>query len=179
MSGYQVGPETFVTLRFTVFDAEGEQAAEPDVLATVFGMGGLLPRLEQALEGKREGDVVEVVLEADDAFGRRAASGILEVDRGEFPPDVSPGDRLELENEQGGLLVAHVLDVQDEIVVLDTNHPLADQDVKFRLEIQEVRPATGEEIVAQEEQMNEDVRFLQADVPDISPSSLIRGRTRG
>src|SRR5690606_4831071 len=124
-----------------------------------FGMGGLLPRLEQALEGKREGDVVEVVLEADDAFGRRAASGILEVDRGEFPPDVSPGDRLELENEQGGLLVAHVLDVQDEIVVLDTNHPLADQDVKFRLEIQEVRPATGEEIVAQEEQMNEDVRF--------------------
>lgn len=179
MSGYQVGPETFVTLGFVVFDAEGEVVSEPDVIGTVFGMGGLLPGVERALEGKREGDQVEVVLPPGEAFGKRSARGVLEVDREEFPPDVQAGDRFELENADGGLLVAHVLDVQDEIVVIDTNHPLSDQEVKFRIEIREVRPATSEEIGAQEALMDEDTQFLQADVPDISPSRLIRGAARG
>jgi hypothetical protein len=48
MSGFQVGPETFVTLGFVVFDAEGEAASEPEVIGAVFGMGGLLPGIERA-----------------------------------------------------------------------------------------------------------------------------------
>jgi FKBP-type peptidyl-prolyl cis-trans isomerase SlyD len=142
-------------------------------------MGGLLPGSERALEGKREGDTLEVVLPPSEAFGKRSSKGVLEVDREEFPPDVHAGDRFELENEDGGLLVAHVLDVQDEIVLIYTNHPLSDQEVRFRIEVREVRPATSEEISAQEALMNEDTQFLRADVPDISPGRLIRGAARG
>lgn len=179
MSGYQVGPETFVTLGFQVFDAEGEAASEPEVMGTVFGMGGLLPGVERAIEGKKEGDEIEIVLAPHDAYGKRDPKGILEVDRSEFPQAVAVGDRFELENDVGGLLVVHVLDVQDEVVVIDTNHPLADQEVKFVVKIQEVRPASREEMEAQEALLDEDTQYLAAEAPDISPASLIRGRGRG
>jgi FKBP-type peptidyl-prolyl cis-trans isomerase SlyD len=168
-----------VTLGFVVFDAEGEQASEPEVQASVFGMGGLLPAVERALEGHAEGDQVEVIVPPGEAFGARDPKAILEVDRSEFPESVSVGDRFEVENADGGLLVVHILDVQDDIVVMDTNHPLADQEIKIQVEIREVRPATGEEIEAAEALMTDDTDYLKADIPDISPSSLIRGGAKG
>ncbi len=174
MNGYQVGPETFLTLRSTVFDAEGEVASEPEILGVVFGFGQLLHEIERRLEGKTEGDKVEVRLKSSQAFGKRDNARVLEVDRLDFPPDVTEGDRFEVENEQGGLLVVQVLHVTDDLVVLDTNHPLADQDVAFFLEILEVRPATSEEIVAAEEMMSEDMKYLADAAPDVSPRSLLR-----
>ena len=164
-----------MTLSCQVFDAEGEAASEPEVLGAVFGLGRLIPRVERALESKMEGDFVEVTLKPQDAFGTRDAKGILEVDRDEFPEDVNPGDRFEVENEEGGLLVLHVLDVQEEFVVVDTNHPLADQEVRFAVKVLEVRPASSEEISAAEAEMSEDIEFLNPNLPLISPNSLIRG----
>lgn len=177
MTGYQVGPETFLTLRCSVFDAEGEAASEPETLGVVFGLGQLLGEIETRLEGRRQGERVDVHLKASQAFGRREASRVLEVDRSDFPPDVKEGDRFEVENDQGGLLVVHVLDVRDDLVVLDTNHPLADQDVSFSIEILEVRPATADELEAAEELLNEDLSYLSADLPDVSLRSLLRRPT--
>ncbi len=179
MSGFQIGPETFLTLEVRVFDAEGELASEPEVLGVVFGMGGLLPGVDQALEGHVEGDTVEVVLPPKEAYGERKASAILEVDRAEFPESVAAGDRYEMENDDGGIVVVHILDVQDDIVVMDTNHPLSDQEVKIQVEIREVRPATSDEIAAAEAFLDEDLSYIKAEVPDISPANLIRGGARG
>lgn len=179
MSGFQVGPETFLTLEVRVFDAEGEPASEPEVLGVVFGMGGLLPAVDRALDGRSEGETVEVILPPGEAYGERKASAILEVDRSEFPEDVAVGDRFEVENEDGGLLVVHILDVNEEVVVMDTNHPLSDQEVKIQVQIREVRPATSEEISAAEAFLEEEVSYMKAEVPDISPARLIRGGTRG
>lgn len=174
MSNFQVGPETFVSLSFQVFDAEGEAASEPEIIATVFGMGQLLPGLEQAIEGRRAGETVDLVLPPEQAFGKRDASRILEVSRDEFPDQISAGDRFEVENDQGGLLVIHVLDVQDDHVVIDTNHPLADQAARFLIDIQEVRPATTTELDAALALMEEDQAYLSAERPEISVAQLVR-----
>ena len=174
MSNFQVGPETFVSLKFEVFDAEGESASEPEVIATVFGMGQLLPGLERAIEGRREGETVDFVLPPEQAFGKRDPSRIVEISKEEFPDQVSPGDRFEVENEQGGLLVIHVLDVQDDHLVIDTNHPLADQETRFLVEVQEVRPATSIEIDAALALMEEDQAYLSADRPEIGVAQLLR-----
>ena len=179
MSGFQVGPETFVTLKVRVFDAEGDPASDAEVLGVVFGMGGLLPGVERALEGREQGDRVDVVLPSDQAYGRRDPRAIVEVDRADFPPTVAVGDRFELENEEGAIVVVHILDVRDDAVVMDTNHPLCDQDIEVRTEILEVRPATSEEIEAAEALMAEDLGYIEAEVPPISAQSLIRGGARG
>lgn len=179
MSDFQVGPETFVTARVVVFDAEEEEACAPEVTGFVFGMGQLLGPVEQALEGRRAGEVVEVRLGEKDGFGARDPRRILEVDRAEFPPEVSPGDRFEVENLEGGVLVLQVLDVGSDLVVVDTNHPLSGQEVKFLVEIQEVRPASSEELEAAEALLQEDQEYLSSQsgngsVPDVSAAALIR-----
>lgn len=176
---FQVGPQTFVVLRVQVFDAEGEPAGEPEVVPVVAGMGQMLPKVEAALDGRRAGERLELVLGLEDAYGPRNAQRIIEVDRGDFPEDVHPGDRFELENLEGDILVVHVLDVQPDCVVLDTNHPLAGQEVKFALEIQEVRPATPDEIAAAEAVLEEqDVSTNgenRDEIPHVRASRLIRG----
>jgi FKBP-type peptidyl-prolyl cis-trans isomerase SlyD len=63
---------------------------------------------------------------------------------------VAPGDRFEVENEDGALLVFRVLDVGPAAVTVDMNHPLAGQRVTFDISIRAVRPATNAEIVAAE-----------------------------
>jgi len=176
---FQVGPSTFYVFSYQAFDADDEPASEPEVIGAVFGTGQILPGVEGALEGKTVGDRVEARLAAGTVFGARQASSILEVDRADFPADVAPGDRFELENAAGDLLVAHVLEVVDDLVVIDTNHPLAEQDVILRGELLEVRPATGEELKAAELALEEDLALLNASPPDVGVGALIRPTNRG
>lgn len=181
MSDFQVGPQTFVTIRYQVFDAEGEVASTPEILGFVFGMGGLLPEVERALDGRVSGNQFRVKLSEKQAYGARNPKRILEVDREDFPDDVAPGDRFEVENEQGGLLVLHVLDVQPDFVVVDTNHPLSGQAVEFAIEVLEVRPASEDEIdgalLCLEDDQKEPAHGALHPVPDVLPSALIRGRS--
>jgi FKBP-type peptidyl-prolyl cis-trans isomerase SlyD len=179
VTGFQVGPSTLYVFSYQAFDADDEPASEPEVTVAVFGTGQILPGVEAALEGKTVGDRVEVRLAAGTVFGARRASSILEVDRADFPRDVAPGDRFELENAAGDLLVAHVLEVLDDLVVIDTNHPLAEQDVILRGELLEVRPASADELRAAELALEEDMALLNASPPDVGVAALIRPADRG
>lgn len=146
---FQVGPDTVVSLAYAVYDAEGERVDGSErPLEVVFGHGQLMPELEAAIEGLAAGDKKTVRLEPEQAYGRRDPTALVEVDRSEFPDDVAPGDRFEAETEQGGLVVLRVVDVLDDAVVVDTNHPLADQTVRFELEVTAVRPASEAELAA-------------------------------
>jgi FKBP-type peptidyl-prolyl cis-trans isomerase SlyD len=170
---FQVGPETLVSLRYAVFDAEGEAVDAPlEPVEVVFGMGLLLPGLEQAIDGLYAGDKKSVRLAPEQAYGRRDPTALIEVDRDDFPADVAPGDRFEAETEQGELVILRVLEVLEDAVVVDTNHPLADQTVRFDLEIVGVRPATEAEIAAVI------ARLEAAESPDqslVPPGRLLRG----
>ena len=178
MSAYQIGPETFVTVSSRVLDAEGECVSGPDVVAFVFGLGQLKPELEAGLDGRQAGDLIALRLPSETAFGRRDPERILELDPAEFPDGTREGDRFELEDAAGELLIAHVLEIRPDVIVIDTNHPLADQEVTFELEVLEVRPATSIELAAAEADLAE---MGQDDPPaDLVPASrLIRPRIEG
>ncbi|HEY3494830.1 MAG TPA: peptidylprolyl isomerase [Polyangiaceae bacterium] len=178
--GFQLGPGVWTRLRYTVRDAEGEVVeGTPAELSLVFGYGVLLPALEAALEGASVGSSRSVELRARDAYGPRRPEAEVEFARDEFPADVAAGDRLELEREDGTLAVVRVLDVSDEHVRLDMNHPLAGQSVRFEVEVLEARAASAEELGLAE--------ALLADAPDegseapdglISPERLLRPGVR-
>lgn len=179
MSDYQVGPETFVVISYTVHDAEGEAVGPPELKGFVFGMGQLLPRIENALEGRVEGDMLDVELEPEQAFGKRNLDAVVTIERSEFPPDAETGDRFEMENVEGDVLVVHLLEVGTDTVVVDLNHPLADQKIVVSVEVREVRPATGTELEAAEAALEEDQRFWTGEIPHVSLSGLIRPQYRG
>lgn len=173
-TSFQIGPETFYVFSYRAFDAEGDPAGEPDTVGAVFGTGQILALVEAHLEGRGPGPVPEFRLAAEQSFGSRKQSAILEVDRADFPPDVAPGDRFDVENFEGGLLVVQVLEVGEDFVVIDTNHPLADQEVTIRGEVLEVRPATEQELRAAEVEMEEDLAHGTAPAPDVGTFALVR-----
>jgi len=181
-AAYQVGPGTVLSLAYDVFDADSERADGLDAaeaVSVVYGFGQLLPALERALEGMSAGQSKSVVLRPRDAYGPRRPDAMLEVDRSEFPPGVEPGDRFEVENAEGGVLVLKVLDVDDERVVLDTNHPLAGQNVRFELRVLEVRPATSAESAEAEARLHAEPgpAEVRADTL-LAPERLIRDPRR-
>ena len=158
-SGYQVGPETVVSMSYAVFDAEGEQVdASGEPIEFVFGHGQLLDQIEQGIEGLSAGDRKTLRLGPEQAYGRRDPTALTEVERSDFPDDVAPGDRFEAETPEGEVIVLRVVDVSDEAVVIDTNHPLADQTVRFELEIVGVRPASAAELQAAAERLEAEIR---------------------
>lgn len=179
--GYQLGPGVWARLRYRVFDAEGE-ALEPDAveMGCVFGYGALLPALETALQGKAEGARCSVELASKDAFGKRDPTLCLEVLREEFPPDVAPGDRFDAERDDGTPLVLQVLEVSETGVVLDLNHPLAGQRVRFDVEVLEARPASEEELALAEARLEEEPENGPGEemAPLIEPARLLRRGSR-
>lgn len=186
--GYQLGPGVWTLLSYRAFDAEGEALdAEPVVMGCVFGFGALLPGVEAALEGKRVGARCSVELSPGEAFGERDATRCLEVERGEFPPDVAPGDRYDAERDDGTPQVLSVLEVTEESVLLDLNHPLAGQRIRFEVEVLEARPATAEELALAEAVLAEEPEGgglrLGPDPPEgapalIDPTRLLRRGTQ-
>lgn len=176
---FQVGPDTRVSIRYRVFDEEGELIDESS-LDAVFGYGELLPAVETAIQGLREGDERSLELSPDQAYGHRDPRAIIEVDRDDFPPDVAPGQRFEAESAGGGVVLLHVLEVLDDALVLDTNHPLAGQKVRIDLRITGVQPATAHEI----EQAVEWLERHQTEDPAeaepglVSPGRLLQGPSR-
>ncbi len=171
----------WVRLRVVIHDAEGAPVQdEPSEAAFVCGFGALLPALEEALFGLPEGARKQVTLKPQDAFGERDAKAVLEVLRDEFPPDVQEGDVFDAEEDDGpdapgGMVQLRVLEVTPDSVILDRNHPLAGQKVRFDVEVLEVRPAEESEIFAAEAALASDGPPEEALIP---AASLLRGGPR-
>jgi FKBP-type peptidyl-prolyl cis-trans isomerase SlyD len=173
---YQLGPGMWARLGYQVFDAEGElvETGESE-LSCLIGYGVLFPALEEKLEGLAQGAARTVLLRPEQAFGVRNPEAQVEVERSDFPADVAAGDCYEAEDEDGRPVLLQVLDVSDEGVVVDSNHPLAGQILRFEVEAREVRPATEPELEQAE------ARLLSQEAepePLITPESLLRGPSR-
>jgi FKBP-type peptidyl-prolyl cis-trans isomerase SlyD len=173
---YQLGPGMWARLGYQVFDAEDAlvETGESE-LACLIGYGVLFPALEEKLEGLAQGAARTVLLRPEQAFGVRNPEAQVEVDRGDFPADVAAGDCYEAEDEDGRPVLLQVLDVTLEGVLVDSNHPLAGQILRFEVEAREVRPATDLELEQAEQ------RLLTAEAepqPLITPESLLRGPSR-
>jgi len=120
----------------TVFDSSTER----DPLEVTLGAGQIIPGVDQALTGMAPGEDKKVTLPAEEAYGPHRDELIHEVGRERLSPEmnVSVGDRLEGTDESGRRLQLTVVDVNDQAVKLDANHPLAGEDLTFELKLVEV-----------------------------------------
>lgn len=143
-----------VALTWTLKDTLGE---ELDVLqeAVEFLVGGddLLQRIEQALQGHQAGQVLELHLEPEEAFGEYNDRLIFLEARHLFPDALEEGMTLEGSALPTGCnpdapqnVLYTVTEIYPEHIVLDGNHPLAGIALRLRLKIEAVREATEEEV---------------------------------
>ncbi|MEO6565109.1 MAG: peptidylprolyl isomerase [Casimicrobiaceae bacterium] len=138
---------TVVTLTFKLFDASNKLIEEsPEPLTYLHGgHSGIFPKIEEALNTKTTGDSISVTLEPEDAFGEYDAKMIRIEPLADLPPDVTIGGYLVAEQD-GREVVWRVTGVADGKAVLDGNHELAGQRLRFDGTVLEVRAATADEV---------------------------------
>ncbi len=120
----------------TEFDSSVNQ--EP--LEFVVGAGEVIAGFEEAVVGMNPGETKTATINADEAYGDYDEDLVLEVERDQFPPEITPeiGQRLQLHQEDGEVFGAVVTAFDDDSVTLDANHPLAGQDLTFEIELVEI-----------------------------------------
>lgn len=138
---------TVVTLTFKLFDASNQLIEEaPEPLTYLHGgHSGIFPKIEEALNTKTTGDSISVTLEPEDAFGEYDPKMIRIEPLADLPPDLSIGGYLVAEQD-GQEVVWRVTNVADGKAVLDGNHELAGQRLRFDGTVLEVRAATADEV---------------------------------
>lgn len=154
----EIGKYSMVTLTYDlrIDDENGEmieQATEERPLQFLYGAGVMLPKFESQLAGLREGEPFTIKLSKNDAYGEVNHDAVVELPRhvflvnGRFDEDlISVGNTVPMMSSNGQRLNGLVLEVTDEHVKMDFNHPLAGEDLYFAGKVLEVREATDEEI---------------------------------
>ena len=149
-----ISQDKFVCLEYRLKLANGEfirgSAEKPEHLVFVAGCGEVLPGLERRIWGlSAEQGTVEFMVPAQEAFGAYDPDNVQVWSKKRFSPDI--------DLQVGQKVLPTILpfppeypliikEVGEENVVLDLNHPLADQDLYYEVKVVEVRDTTSEEL---------------------------------
>ncbi len=138
-AGKQISIEYTLTLEDkTVVDSN--VGAEP--LSFVQGSHNIIPGLESSLDGMKIGDSKQVTVKSEDAYGAVNKDAISEVKKGQVPQDaLKVGAVLQGQNPNGQLITARVVEIKEDTVLLDHNHPLAGKTLFFDVKILDVQDA--------------------------------------
>ena len=111
-----------------------------DPLEFTVGSGQIISGLDAALPGMAVGEKKTVQVPADDAYGQPDPDAQQAVPRADIPEDIplDLGTQLQVQTPQGQVMPVTVVDVTEEQVTLDANHPLAGKDLTFAIELVEI-----------------------------------------
>lgn len=137
------------TIHYVLRDDEGEiiDASERDEpLPYLHGHDNIVPGLKVALEGKAKGETISVIVPPEEGYGEVTSDELQAMPKEAFPDDIEPGDQLEFEDEEGDSIPIWVVEIQDDVVHVDVDHPLAGVNLHFEVEVLDVREATAQEL---------------------------------
>ncbi|ROR32512.1 FKBP-type peptidyl-prolyl cis-trans isomerase [Inmirania thermothiophila] len=120
----------------TVFDSS--RGREP--LEFTIGEGMLIPGFEEAVIGMSVGERKSVSIGSDDAYGPRHEEMVQTIDRAVIPEDIDleVGTRLTATGPGEQPLLLTVVELTEDTVTVDANHPLAGKDLTFEIELVEI-----------------------------------------
>ncbi|MFT5756620.1 MAG: FKBP-type peptidyl-prolyl cis-trans isomerase SlyD [Alteromonadaceae bacterium] len=146
----KISENKVVVLHYAVSDSEDtliDSSYDHSPLSIIQGTGYLIPGLEDALIDHVTGDKFEVEVSADQAYGQREDGYVQTVPKDMFGSieDLAVGAQLRATTDDGEQTVM-VIDMTEDEITVDGNHPLAGIDLKFEVDILEVREATADEL---------------------------------
>ena len=132
-----------VTLHFSLILEDGhiiDSNFESEPATFSVGDGNLLPGFESTLMGLVNGDEREFTIPPEQAFGQHNPQNVQAVERGNFDQEeLELGAMFSFQNGDGEL-PGVIVDVDDNEVVIDFNHPLAGKNIIFQVKIIDIAP---------------------------------------
>lgn len=146
----RIEKNTVVAIDYTLKDDDGQvldSSEGQSPLTYLHGTGGIIPGLERELDGKEVGDELEVSVAPADAYGERNEALRQGVPKSQFEsvPDLAPGMQFQVDSNAGPMVIT-VIEIGEEEVTVDGNHPLAGVNLNFAVTVRDIREATQEEI---------------------------------
>lgn len=137
-------------IHYTLTNDQGEvldSSEGGDPLPYLHGARNIVPGLEKELTGMKVGGSKDVDVAPEEGYGVVNPAMIQTVARAQFPPeaDVEPGVQFLMQGDNGQSMPIWVTKVENEMVTIDANHPLAGQTLHFAVTIAGVREATPSE----------------------------------
>jgi len=117
----------------TTFDSsEGREPLEFKV-----GSGQVIKGFDDGVTGMEVGQKKTINIPVEEAYGPKNEEMVVNFPRANFPEDLNPevGMQLNMTNGSGQVIPVVIVEVGEEEVILDANHPLAGQDLVFDLEL--------------------------------------------
>lgn len=143
--------DTVVSIHYTLTDDAGEvldSSKGSDPLQYLHGHMNIVPGLEKELEGLAIGDTKQVVVSPEEGYGPVMPEAIQKVPQADFPADIPReiGLQVMAEGPGGQPFPLWIVDIDDDHVTVDGNHPLAGKNLNFDVEVVDVRDATADEL---------------------------------
>jgi len=157
----KVEPRTVVSLTYEL-RVDDNEGGEPEVVEKVesnqplvflYGIGNMLEKFEKNLEGMQQGETFSFSLKPEEGYGDideeavvRLPIQIFEVDGNLDTEMVKEGNMLPMMDQDGNQMQGRVLEVAEDSVLMDFNHPLAGMNMHFSGKVVNIREATLEEL---------------------------------
>ncbi|GHT37787.1 peptidyl-prolyl cis-trans isomerase [Bacteroidia bacterium] len=151
----------FVSVTYDLFVGDGkerelmEKATREEPMSFIFGVGMMLPAFEEQLSGLDVGDKFNFTINPANAYGEYNEEHLLELPKNAFEVEgkfdsnmVKEGNVVPMMDSDGNRLNGSVMEVKEDVVLIDFNHPLAGETLHFSGEVIDVHNPTEQEIAS-------------------------------
>ncbi|SIT07415.1 FKBP-type peptidyl-prolyl cis-trans isomerase [Neptunomonas antarctica] len=149
----QITDSAVVYFHYALINDQGEVldgTKGGDPIPYLHGCHNIVPGLEKAMDGRSADDHFRITLTPLEAYGERDEDKVYDVERQLFAnmPELSEGLMFHMTNESGEDELVSVVEIHDDLVTVDANHPYAGESLTFDVEIVSIRNATPAEMEA-------------------------------
>ncbi len=131
-----------------------ETVTNDNPLTFIFGKGMMLPKFEEKIQGKKNGDSFEFILAPQDAYGEHSQDNIIEIPSSVFELDkpenknlVKVGNSIPMMDSSGNRLTGVVLKIEKDFVTMDFNHVMAGKHLHFTGQVITVKEPSAEDLL--------------------------------
>lgn len=151
----------YITVAYQLYASDKEDTNEDLVeecsaehpFMFISNLGCVLPAFEKAIDPLNEGDKFDFTIPCEEAYGPFDEELMFDLPKSTFMVDgkfdsarIREGNIIPLQGEDGSRFNGVVIEVKEDAVVVDLNHPRAGQDLHFVGTVVKHREATTEEI---------------------------------
>ena len=125
---------------------DSSEGREP--LEFLQGVGNIISGLEREMLGMGIDESKDVLVAPSDGYGETDEEAFMEIPSNQFPENipVEVGTELEAQNEEGEPVYARIEKVENNLALLNFNHPLAGKELHFAVKVVAIREPSEEEL---------------------------------